>query len=38
VAEKVVRDEYEDVPDTLREDIAEFVEELAKGGFVGFEA
>jgi DNA-directed RNA polymerase specialized sigma54-like protein len=35
--EKVVLDEYEDVPDTLREDITEFVKELAKGGFVGFE-
>jgi len=34
--EEVVRNEYDAVPDTLVGDISEFVEALAKGGFIGF--
>jgi len=34
--EEAVRTEYDAVPDTLTEDIVEFVESLAEGGFIGF--
>jgi len=34
--EEAVRNEYDEVPDTLTEDIAEFVESLAESGFIGF--
>ncbi len=37
VMEKVIRDEYEEVPDTLNTDISKFVDSLAKDGFIGFE-
>jgi DNA-directed RNA polymerase specialized sigma54-like protein len=37
VVEKKVREEYEDIPETLTEDIEEFINSLVQGGFVGFE-
>ena len=36
--EEAVRKEFDDVPDTIQSDIEEFVETLAKGGYVGFES
>jgi len=31
-----IKDHYEDVPETAREDIDTFIENLTEGGFVGF--
>ena len=35
--EKAVRDEFDEVPETLKDDIADLVEALAKDGFIGFQ-
>ncbi len=33
----VIHEEYEEVPETLDQDIVDLIETLAQGGFIGFE-